>query len=57
MYGDKKDYPKIDIYVGGHYLCSTTLSKTCKEAVEQFKYGEWTTKLIGPVTARKADKK
>ena len=23
-YGDKRDYRKIDIYVGGDYVCSTT---------------------------------
>lgn len=27
-----KQYRKIDIYVNGKYDCSTTWSKTCKEA-------------------------
>jgi hypothetical protein len=27
---------KIDIYVNGKYECSTTWSKTCKEAVSGF---------------------
>lgn len=31
-YGDKRDYRKIDIYVKGRYVCTTTWSKTCKEA-------------------------
>lgn len=57
MYGDNRSYPKVDIYVGGQYVCSTTWSKTCKEAVEQFKYSEWTTNFTGPVTARRADKR
>ena len=35
-YGDKRDYPKIDIYVNRNYRCSTTWAKTCEEAVERF---------------------
>ena len=35
-YGDKRDYPKIDIYVNRIYRCSTTWAKTCKEAVAKF---------------------
>jgi hypothetical protein len=47
-YGDKRDYPKIDIYVRGSkqygpayadnycYARSTTWAKTCREAVEQY---------------------
>lgn len=31
-YGSKRDYPKIDIYVNGKYVASTTWSATCKEA-------------------------
>jgi hypothetical protein len=27
---------KIDIYYNGQYVCSTTQSKTCKEAKERF---------------------
>jgi len=36
-YGDKRDFPKIDIYVDGNYVCSTTWSRTCKEAVANYK--------------------
>ena len=27
---------KIDIYIGGAYVCSTDQSKTCKEAKDKF---------------------
>lgn len=48
-YGDKRDYPKIDIYVDGNYRCSTTWSRTCREAVENFKQ-------INPVVTSRATK-
>jgi hypothetical protein len=39
-YGDKRDYPKIDIFVmrshGWEYQCSTTWARTCKEAKEKY---------------------
>ena len=35
-YGNKRDYPKINIFVNGIYRCSTTWTKTCKEAREHF---------------------
>lgn len=39
-YGNKRDYPKIDLYLkrkeGPLYLCSTTWAKTCKEAVARY---------------------
>ena len=35
-YGDKRDYPKIDVYVNRSYRGSTTWCKTCKEAVERY---------------------
>jgi hypothetical protein len=34
-YGDKRAYAKIDLYVEGNYLCSTTWARTCKEAIER----------------------
>lgn len=37
QYGDKRDYPKIDIYIGGKYAGSTTWAKTCKEAMQRFR--------------------
>jgi hypothetical protein len=33
-YGNKRDYPKINIYRHGVYLCSTTWAKNCREARE-----------------------
>ena len=33
QYGDKRDYPKIDIFFGGVYQYTTTGAKTCKEAM------------------------
>ena len=36
VYGDKRSYRKIDIYVAGKYECSTTWARTCKEAVEKY---------------------
>jgi len=35
-YGTKRDFPKIEIYRQGHYVCSTTWAKTCKEARARF---------------------
>ena len=35
-YGDKRDYPKIDIYVSGEYTCTTTWARTLKEAKERY---------------------
>lgn len=36
VYGDKRDYKKIDIFVDGKYVCTTTWSKTCKDAVKHY---------------------
>lgn len=40
VYGDKRDYRKIDIYLrmapGWAYGCSTTWARTCKEAKQRF---------------------
>ena len=36
-YGDKRDYPKIDIFENGKYVATTTWAKTCKEAEEKYK--------------------
>jgi hypothetical protein len=35
-YGDKRDYPKIELVYGGVYKGTTTWSKTCREAREKF---------------------
>ncbi len=32
-----KQYRKIDIFINGKYECSTTWSKTCKEAIQGYK--------------------
>ena len=34
--GEKRDYPKIDLYYDGHYKATTTWSRTCAEAKEHF---------------------
>ena len=31
-YGDRRDYPKIELFVSGRYVATTTWAKTCKEA-------------------------
>jgi len=36
-YGDKRNYPKIDIFEDGEYVATTTWAKTCKEAEERYK--------------------
>ena len=30
-----RKYPKIDLFYGGEYICSTHQSKTCKEAKQE----------------------
>lgn len=35
-YADKRNHPKIDIFVDGKYKASTTWSRTCKEAKEKY---------------------
>lgn len=35
-YGDKRDYPKIDIFVDGDYRATTTWSRTLDEARRKF---------------------
>lgn len=52
-YGDKRDYPKIDIYYMGQYQASTTWAKTCKEAIESWKAKNGIP-ASNNVTARKA---
>ena len=36
IYGNKRDYPKIDIHINGVYVCSTTWSRNVKEAKSKF---------------------
>lgn len=57
-YGEKRDYPKIDLYIGGKYACSTTWARTLKEAVAHFSIAKLPYSkmgLQGAITARKAD--
>lgn len=35
-YGDKRDYPKIDIFLDGKYEGTTTWSRTCADAKEKY---------------------
>lgn len=67
-YGDRRDYRKIDIFVGGNYVASTTWAKSPKEAIRHYKGEVATTSAEkgphiadrsgahGKVTARYADK-
>lgn len=36
VYGNKRDYPKQDIYVDGKYVATTTWAKTSKEAKQKY---------------------
>lgn len=35
-YGDKRNHRKIDIFVDGSYVGTTTWSRTCREAKQKF---------------------
>ena len=35
-YGNKRDYPKIELVYAGKYVGTTTWSKTCREAREKY---------------------
>lgn len=35
-YGDKRDYPKIEIFVGGEYRGTTTWAKNLREAIQHY---------------------
>jgi hypothetical protein len=35
-YGDKRDYPKIELYVGGKYVATTTWARTVNEAKAKY---------------------
>ncbi len=35
-YGEKRDYPKIELHRGGAYVSTTTWARTCKEAVARY---------------------
>ncbi len=35
IFGNKRNYPKIDIFQAGKYQHSTTWVRTCKEAIEK----------------------
>jgi hypothetical protein len=54
MYGNKRDYRKIDIFSGGKYLCSTTWAKSLGEAVAKWREANPQDPRI--VYARYADK-
>ena len=36
MYGDKTDYPKIEIFVNGNYVATTTWAKSIKQARQKY---------------------
>lgn len=35
-YGDKRDYPPIELWRPGEYVATTTWARTCKEAVARY---------------------
>jgi len=35
-YGDKTNYPKIDLFLDGDYVATTTWAPTCREAVQRY---------------------
>jgi hypothetical protein len=49
IYGDKRNYRKIDIFINGKYECSTTWANTCKEArvryIEEHKHAIFMAKV------------
>jgi hypothetical protein len=53
-YGDKRDYPKIDLYVGGRYVATTTWARTVAEAKAKYieKLTENERKSISPSTVK-----
>ena len=50
IYGEKRDYKKIDIYVNNTYVASTTWSKTLEEAkkiyIEKYNIDEKLQKVV-----------
>ena len=36
IYGDRRDFGRIDVYVGGKYRCTTTWASSLKEAKDRF---------------------
>ena len=53
-YGDKRNYKKINIYVDGKYVCSTTWPRTCFEAKKHFSRAYAHMGIRGKVTANYA---
>lgn len=52
------NYPVIEIFINGKYKCSTTWSKTCKDAIKRYKDKYQTDKFIpnAKITANKKEK-
>ena len=50
QYGVKRDYSKIEIFIGAHYVATTTWANGLKQAKE--KYIEAYPHLIGWITVR-----
>lgn len=36
IYGDRRDYGKIDVFVNGKYRCTTSWASTLREAKEKY---------------------
>lgn len=51
LYGNRRDYPKIDLYYDGDYKATTTWSRTCAEAKEYF-HKAHPSYVLSKITAR-----
>lgn len=53
IYGNKRDYPKIDLFYNGKYVGSTTWAKTLKQAKEHYYRANWqASPVFQRITAR-----
>jgi hypothetical protein len=58
-YGDRRDYPKIDLFVNGEYVASTTWASNIKEAIQKYEEknpGPWAGEVKAQYDKRASDK-
>jgi hypothetical protein len=58
-YGDRRDFPKIDIFVSGKYVASTTWASNIKEAIQKYEEknpGPWAGEVKAQYDKRGSDK-
>src|SRR5208282_4989262 len=59
-YGDRRDFPKIDIFVSGKYVVSTTWASNIKEAIQKYEEknpGLWAGEVKAQYDRRNARKR